>query len=129
MNRLCTRTGMLPLAILAGLLLRAMVPVGYMPGSLDSGLPFQLCPDGLPAGFAGAAASHHHEHDAGVARSAAHADCNVGHLLSSAFVTAASPSEPASVSDPSIQAARIHSLLHTFTRRTPLPRAPPVLHG
>ena len=33
------------LAILA---LRALTPDGYMPGSRDSGLLFELCPSGMP---------------------------------------------------------------------------------
>ena len=38
-------------------LLRALVPLGYMPSAVADGLPFVLCPDNLPAAFTAAIGS------------------------------------------------------------------------
>lgn len=79
------------LLVLAGMALRALTPLGYMPASADSGLLFELCPDQLPAGFefAGKTAAHHHHHQDDSASSAASADlCDFGHLLISAMADA-----------------------------------------
>jgi len=50
-------------AALAALLLQGLAPPGYMPGSLASGWPVVLCPEGLPKGFLGG--GHHHGHHQG----------------------------------------------------------------
>jgi hypothetical protein len=67
------------------LLLRAAIPVGYMPAAVGSGLPFVLCPENIPAEFLyrvtgeqGGHSAHHTDH------SDDH-HCPVGHLLLSAF--------------------------------------------
>ena len=49
-------------SLLAVLLLRALIPVGYMPSSLADGLPFVLCPDNLPVAFAAKIGGEHHDH-------------------------------------------------------------------
>jgi hypothetical protein len=75
-------------ALLAGMLLRALTPLGYMPAAPGSGLLFELCPDQLPAGmvFQGAGASTHHHHgNSDDAEQTAEPDqCQIGHLLFSA---------------------------------------------
>jgi len=77
--------------VLAGIVLRALTPLGYMPSSLDSGYLFELCPEQLPAGFlvAKVAPGHQHHHDHGGSSSdspATTADqCQIGHLLFSAI--------------------------------------------
>lgn len=43
-----------------GLLARALIPLGYMPGNLLAGEFMVLCPSGLP-GRVGASLHHHHE--------------------------------------------------------------------
>ena len=48
-------------AVSCALLLQCLAPPGYMAGSLESGWPVVLCPEGLPAGFLGHHA--HHQHD------------------------------------------------------------------
>ncbi len=78
-------------AALATLALRALTPEGYMPGSRDSGLLFELCPEGLPAVVVQALAgtdSHHHQEHAVEEQSgqvSATAQCPIGHMLASAF--------------------------------------------
>jgi hypothetical protein len=78
----------LSVLLLATLLLRAAIPDGYMPASPYSGLLFELCPSGVPAGFIAAlgGSGHHQHHDASDG-SGAHYDasqCPIGHMLSSA---------------------------------------------
>lgn len=52
------------LAAALTLLLRTLVPAGYMPAPLTSGWPVQICPDGLPLAaveaLLGQAHGHHH---------------------------------------------------------------------
>ena len=83
MRQICLRP--LPL-LFAALLLRAVIPAGYMPAGADSDLWFEFCPEGVSAEFMQALAGessdgHHHDnsHDN-------HDDhkCPVGHMLSSA---------------------------------------------
>jgi hypothetical protein len=77
--------------VLAGIVLRALTPLGYMPSSLDSGYLFELCPEQLPAGFlvAKVAPGHQHHHDHGSSSSDSPAttpdQCQIGHLLFSAI--------------------------------------------
>jgi len=71
---------------LAALILRAAIPAGYMPASVDSGLLFKLCPSGVPAGFMAAISSTGHDHHEG--SDAAHFDaeqCPIGQSLSAAI--------------------------------------------
>jgi hypothetical protein len=85
--------------VLAGIVLRAFTPIGYMPSSLGSGFLFELCPEQLPVGFAfnSAASGHqgHHNHGDTSSESASTADaadqCQIGHLLFSAIAVDASP--------------------------------------
>ena len=45
-------TRLKPLLLLsAALLLRAVSPAGYMPAAAGTGLLFEFCPEGIPAGF------------------------------------------------------------------------------
>ena len=73
------------LLVAAALLARAVIPVGYMPAAPGSGLLFELCPEGMPAGFGGS--SHHaHHHDPSSIDSQPEPDrCPIGHMLSFAF--------------------------------------------
>jgi hypothetical protein len=76
------------LLLLATLLLRAAIPDGYMPSRVGSGLLFELCPSGVPAGFmealAGAGSGHHHGHEAGDETHFDASQCPIGHFLSMA---------------------------------------------
>ena len=49
MNRLTRHRHVILAAALALLSLRALTPDGYMPAAADSGLLFELCPEGMPA--------------------------------------------------------------------------------
>jgi len=77
-----------PLLLLsASLLLRALIPIGYMPAAAGSGLVFEFCPEGIPKAFmqvlAGdSAAGHGHTGHSEAADEVHH--CPVGHLLLSA---------------------------------------------
>jgi hypothetical protein len=119
-------------ALLAGLLLRAMTPLGYMPASPGSGLLFELCPDQLPAGFvvqdSGTTAHHHHQGDSDNASTDAEPDqCQIGHLLFSAVAADQTVAE-----FDAIPVIIFHSVspVQTTSRRTASiyqPRAPPHL--
>jgi len=81
------------LAFMAGLLIRVMTPLGYMPAAPGSGLLFELCPDRLPPGILlpqEAASAHHHHANSGDRAGADGDQCQLGHLLFSAL-TADSP--------------------------------------
>lgn len=66
--------------------LRALIPLGYMPAAISDGLPFVLCPDNLPVSFASGFASGGHDH--GDHESATIDQCDFGDLApdSSALV-------------------------------------------
>ena len=77
-------------ALLLGMLLRAVTPLGYMPGTSGDGLLFELCPEQLPPGFVmpeSASAKHQHHHgNSGDSPADAEPDlCQIGHLLFSAM--------------------------------------------
>lgn len=76
------------LLLLATLLLRVSIPVGYMPAAAGSGLLFELCPEGLPAAVMQALAPRYHHHHSSSDEDHASFDaerCPVGHMLSSAI--------------------------------------------
>ena len=58
-----------------------------MPGSAQSGLLFELCPDGMPAevmrALAGASGHHHHGHGDDPSGEGTE-QCPIGHMLASA---------------------------------------------
>jgi len=89
MNR-TTGTRRVALLLLATLLLRAAIPDGYMPSRAGSGLLFELCPSGVPAGFmealAGADSGHHHAHDRSDETHFDASQCPIGHFLSMAAI-------------------------------------------
>ena len=66
----------------AALLLRATIPAGYMPAGSNSGLFYELCPDGLPAAFVQTLQHEHAGHHADPHEGhALDHDCSFGHLL------------------------------------------------
>ncbi len=124
------RLSALSLTLLAaGFILRAVTPAGYMPGSLSGGLPFELCPDGMPPGFiAGIAgdghAHHHHQHD-GPAQAAD--ACDLGHMLGVAIANHSLPEFttnvlPAVFAAGEIARGRIATIVSGYS-----PRGPPRL--
>jgi len=123
---------LIAIALLAGLVLRAVTPLGYMPAAPGSGLLFELCPDQLPAGVemqVSATSAHHHHHgntDDG-ATDAEPDRCQIGHLLFSAV--AADQTTTDIISTPLI-AHRNEAPVHRISGRTTSiyqPRAPPHL--
>lgn len=101
-------------ALLATVLLRAAVPAGYMPAPIGSGLLFELCPAGMPAGFlealtdAGRHAHHAEEPAGGEHFDAEH--CPIGQLLSGAAAVDSqwlNPEPPQSQPAPAAPALRL----------------------
>jgi hypothetical protein len=78
-------------AALATLAVRALTPDGYMPGSAQSGLLYEMCPEGMPAEIMQALAgdSHHHHHGSGddAASPGSSEQCPIGHMLNLAVAT------------------------------------------
>jgi len=82
--------------LMAGVVLRAFIPAGYMPAAPGKGLLFELCHDGMPAGFMQALGGHgHHAGHGGHDDHASGGDCSIGHILSLAFIDAPDTAQPA----------------------------------
>ena len=87
MNLSVHKRHILLVATLATLSLRALTPDGYMPGSAESGLLYELCPDGMPAEIMQSLAGggHHHHHGGSDSASVSGTEqCPIGHMLASA---------------------------------------------
>ena len=87
MNLSVHKRHLLLVAALATLSLRALTPDGYMPGSAESGLLYELCPDGMPAEIMQSLAGggHHHHHGGSDSASVSGTEqCPIGHMLASA---------------------------------------------
>ena len=116
------------LLLVAALLLRAVIPAGYMPASAGSGLWFELCPDGLPAGFAellsGDTEHHHHgKADSETAGGDNH-QCAVGHML----LSAAAMDNSSQAADLALDLPPAIPSMYSFTSTSPnyyQSRAPP----
>jgi hypothetical protein len=103
MNRFSRQSAFLAIVV-ATLMMRAAIPVGYMPASEGSGLLFELCPTAVPAeilaAMSGSDHAHHHGGDAGDSHFDAE-QCPIGQLLSLAVaVDIASPVDSAPESAP-----------------------------
>ncbi len=116
----------LSMLLLATLLLRASIPDGYMPAPLAAGMPFVLCPSGIPAGFMAmpGGPDHHHGHggDAGAGVDAS--QCPIGHMLTPAMACSDHWQAFAVALPPEYAAAP----LTTYTSATPIKprsRGPP----
>ena len=113
--------------LLVSLVVRASIPTGYMPGNLESGSLFEMCPDGLPAAMVRAFGGHHHHggtHDE--ATSDGTERCDFGHLISPAtagFSTTIALQPP----DPSFLPERPEQVAIATSTFVFSPRAPPVL--
>ena len=104
--------------LLAGIVLRAFVPAGYMPAAPGKGLLFELCHDGVPAGFMEALGGHGHH--------AGGADCSIGHILSMAVIDEVDAPQAAILAAPGILvAAPLQRLLRGHTGVYSA-RAPPI---
>ena len=79
----------LPPLLLALVVLRALVPAGYMPASIGGGLIFEMCHEAVPAAVLAAISgggSHHHHGSHGDATGEQSEVCSLGHILSQAFL-------------------------------------------
>lgn len=118
-----------PAVLLGAVLLRAIVPAGYMPAAPGQGLLFELCDSGLPTSFAAALDGHsHHNEHAGHSAHESHSafgDCSFGHILSGASMDAPDvpelPIVPADTAAPVIL-ADVRSAQRVHARS---PRGPP----
>ena len=113
--------------LLAGTLLRAFVPAGYMPAAPGKGLLFELCHDGVPPAIMSALGGHDdHAHHVADAHADGVSGCNIGHLLSLAVIDAVDIVEPLVLAPVSFRVAGIPRP-HVVTRtRAFSARAPPV---
>ncbi len=115
--------------LFAALALRAVIPLGYMPGSLASGMLVEMCPDGMPTEFVQILGGQHHHggHDDNSDSSSASIEyCSMGHLLARTAVAADEPAIldiPHQFSPPTYPQRETH--LGQFVSY--LSRGPPVL--
>ncbi len=113
--------------LFVSLVVRASIPAGYMPGSLQSESLFEMCPDGLPAAMVRAFGGYHHHGDAhDEATSDGSEQCDFGHLISPAaagFSTTIALQPP----DPSFLPERPELVAIATSTFVFSPRAPPVL--
>jgi hypothetical protein len=105
-------------AALATLALRALTPDGYMPGSADSGLLYELCPEGMPVEIMQALAGdnqHHHHHggDSKAASASSSEQCPIGHMLASAMAMDSTPASDMLPAAPSYNDGSVAVLFHT----------------
>ena len=121
------------LLALPALLLRALIPVGFMPVATAAGVGLELCPDAgpLPAGASAAAHihAHHHHHPGGPPPSSAahHAPClfAASAALASAPDGVAVAALPAPVRAPGEAQLGARGFVASIVRAQS-PRAPPV---
>ena len=116
-------------ATLATLALRALAPDGYMPGSADSGLLYELCPEGMPVeimqALAGDNQHHHHHGDDGEATSASGSEQRpIGHMLASAIAMDTTPTSEILPDTPAYDDVPVAVLFRTSVIAY-LSRAPP----
>ena len=105
-------------ATLATLSLRALAPDGYMPGSADSGLLYELCPEGMPVeimqALAGDGQHHHHHGSDGETTSAGGSEqCPIGHMLASAMAMDSTPASDMLPDTPAYDDVPVAVLFHT----------------
>ena len=110
-------------AIFGCLLIRSLVPAGYMPGNLLGGEYMVLCPASVPAEFAALLHRDHDDHTGRVVD--ADRACPIGQALKSTWISIHIPAAT-SFARPGLPAAEdeFESHLAPFTRRYRT-RAPP----
>jgi hypothetical protein len=114
---------------LPALLLRALIPVGFMPVATADGLSIEFCPDAGPLPAADPHAHHHHHHQGGPDPSSAthHAPC----LFAASATLAAVPATVTLVAPPALagHSALLAPAARSFVPsilRAQIPRAPPL---
>ena len=103
-------------------LLRAVIPLGYMPAAFADGLPFVLCPDNLPSAFTTAIGSHAHDHDDHDA--SAIDQCDFGDLAPDSGATIDVPLHAIDAVPAALPALSIHAFAGRSIIR-PIARGPP----
>ena len=111
-------------AIGATFLLRALMPVGYMPAALGDGLPFVLCPDNLPVTVAAALDTAGHGHDHAGHEASAIDQCDFGELAPDVGATVDLPEHRIDFIPPVSSATPVHRLAGRSIIR-PVARGPP----
>jgi hypothetical protein len=123
LNPLRARSRALLLVVLPALVLRALIPFGFMPVAARGGPAMQLCPGA--AAMAGALPGHHHHPPGGAPGSAAHNTLCVFAASAApavAPVAAAIPLRAANVTcaeQSSANSLRLPSILRTQSARAP----------
>ena len=114
--------------LLAAMALRAIIPVGYMPGSLGGELLFEMCPEGMPTAMVQAlGGKHHHGGGDDEAATPGLEQCPMGHLLTPA---AATNSSTTAALEPPYRPVFLEAPRFVALIATPIayfPRAPPVI--
>jgi len=113
--------------LLAAMALRAVMPVGYMVGTLGGDLLFELCPEGMPSAMVQAlGGEHHHGSSDDEASAVSIEQCPMGHLLMPvAFNASTSLSLVPQHTPAIIDFPRLVAIVATTSAY--LSRAPPVL--
>lgn len=113
--------------LLAAMALRAIMPVGYMVGTLGGDLLFEMCPEGMPSAMLHSFGDEHHHGGSDDDASALSSElCPMGHLLmpvafgASVSIALEPPHTPAIFDSP-----RLVAIIATPTAY--LSRAPPVI--
>lgn len=127
MRNALRQSRVLLLVLLAGVVLRAFVPAGYMPAAPGKGLLFELCHDGMPVGFMTALAGHgeHGHHGAHEEHGSTH-DCSIGHILALAFADAPDTPDIPILPAKGFQAKLATRMRLASRRFAYAPRGPPV---
>ncbi len=125
LGRMRARSRALLAAILPALVLRALIPVGFMPVAASAGPEIQLCPGIVSA--AGVHSGHHHHHEAGSAEGSAHSLCVFAASAAPAVAPVAATMPLRAVDGDCLALAHSSCLRLPSILRTQSARAPPVL--
>jgi hypothetical protein len=113
--------------LLAGVVLRAFVPAGYMPAAPGKGLLFELCHDGMPVEFMSALAGHgQHGHHGAHEDHGSTSDCSIGHILALAFADAPETPDIPIVPATGFQVSLVAPMRLASSRFAYAARGPPV---
>ncbi len=123
--------------LLVTLLVRALIPAGFMPAT-DRPLSFQICPDGFPAALLGSAqdphAHHHLHHNGGEAGGAPHnhGSASAEHCVFAAAAAAGAVAFAPTFSAPAVnlgapQSPYVSPTIESRRYRVQQPRGPPAL--
>jgi hypothetical protein len=114
------------------MLLRVLVPAGYMPSDLDDGWYLKLCPDGMPVSVMVALFGHEHQHHhhpnaqgGAAAPEITYAQCDLGGTLSADIDATAHVAVPASEAQLPLAAAPLDQFFHSRSVYSHRPRGPP----